>query len=391
MKLFKMTTGKGLCLFIGVIFSFLFLPYVGQLMQRSEVREHRLAEMAAKILVKNEALEVLNKTGPEFVAFRVEKELNLLYELRSAYQENRSQTALKLELSLAESHLVGMRTTNPESHLIEKQEVKVAELAYFVDHPQMEYVDLKHGEKLPLLNYLAAIFTKIPGGFFFCSCGFFMICYLHRSPFKGSWYHWEYYQLANRKGSLLSRQFMMGLTLCLTGVLATFMVISGILLAKEGLGQWDYPLFYHNFQGEISQMPLFTYLLRCGLAIFLAILLLALVVKLCQQYEKSFRFQMITVLGLTLAAVFPDFLKGIPAEIAQLLPMSYLDLPKLILAENPWNSFLFTWEKGIFLFSFSLLLMGIITWLKERRLAGKGWETEELIALQQSHWEKEQI
>lgn len=361
-------TGGRIAVFFTVIFSLLVLPYISQLMDAPTAVEHKIEGTRAQIMVTNEALAVLQSDGaPEYVTERLENEKQLLENLKKQLEHGWHRSAVMEEAALAQSHLIGLRTTNPHSPMIQQQELKVAELEYFVEHTGTKRIDITYTDRLPLLNYLANIFNKIPGGVFFLSCGLFMANCFTKGQFNGQWRQWEKRQLSQWEGSLQRRRFKMILILCLTVIAVAFMAVSLFVIINDGLGAWQYPLFYRDHQEKIQQMSVSAYLGRSGLSIVMGIFFLGAVSSVLVRFTRNFLLQSVILCGLLLPSLFPELHGLLDVRIAQFLPMSYLDLPKLILMENPWNSSLVSWEKGLLVFFVLLVLLLLLANFKDRQ------------------------
>lgn len=168
MMKWRWTTKKWTLLFLTIIFSLLFLPFVGHLMAAPTALQHKIDGVKAQKMVANEAYYALRKSeDSQQVTRRLENEIIHLESLLVALEEGNVRGALPHELAIAKSRLVGIRGTNPTSPKIQQQEARVAQLQYFIDHPDKEVIDFHYAEKLPLLPYLAGIFQQIPGGLFF--------------------------------------------------------------------------------------------------------------------------------------------------------------------------------------------------------------------------------
>lgn len=361
-------TGGKVAVFFVVVFSLLLLPYIGQLMDAPTAVEHKIEGTRAQIMVTGEALAVLKaEAAPEYVTERLETELLLLENLKKQLEQGWDRSAVIEEAALARSHLIGLRTTNPDSPMIDGQEVKTTELEYFIEHPEVTRIDINYADRLPLWNYLANLFNKIPGGVFFLSCGLFMAGCFTKGHFDGQWEQWEKRQLAQWEGSYQRRRFKMVLLLCLMLVTAAFVSAGLFVLVNDGLGDWHYPLFYRNHQDKICQMTVGNYLLRAGLSLLMGIFFLGAVSSVLVRFTRNFLVQSLIMAGQLLPSLFPELHHLLDVRIAQFLPMSYLDLPKLILMENPWGSPLVSWEKGLLIFFLLLILLLLAANFKDRQ------------------------
>ena len=99
----------------------------------------------------------------------------------------------------------------------------------------------------------------------------------------------------------------------------------------------------------------------------MGIFFLGAVSSVLVRFTRNFLLQSVILCGLLLPSLFPELHGLLDVRIAQFLPMSYLDLPKLILMENPWNSSLVSWEKGLLVFFVLLVLLLLLANFKDRQ------------------------
>ncbi|MEO1783052.1 hypothetical protein [Enterococcus diestrammenae] len=124
-------------------------------------------------------------------------------------------------------------------------------------------------------------------------------------------------------------------------------MVSLLVCLKDGLGDGQLPLYYHDFAGQLQAMTLWQYLLRCSISLLLGLLLLAVGASVLARFTKRLSLHLGVLALLLLPSLFPELHQLVNERVAQFLPMSYLDLPKFILMTNPWQSLLLSWEKGL--------------------------------------------
>lgn len=348
MMKWRWTTKKWTLLLLTIIFSLLFLPFVGHLMAAPTALQHKIDGVKAQKMVANEAYYALRKSeDSQQVTRRLENEIIHLESLLVALEEGNVRGALPHELAIAKSRLVGIRGTNPTSPKIQQQEARVAQLQYFIDHPDKEVIDFHYAEKLPLLPYLAGIFQQIPGGLFFLCCGLFMAASFCKPQFAADLASWEKWPSTSGGPQRWGATFQRGFGWCLALVGGAFGGVSLLVCLKDGLGDGQLPLYYHDFAGQLQAMTLWQYLLRCSVSLLLGLLLLAVGASVLARFTKRLSLHLGVLALLLLPSLFPELHQLVNERVAQFLPMSYLDLPKFILMTNPWQSLLLSWEKGL--------------------------------------------
>lgn len=231
--------------------------------------------------------------------------------------------------------------------------LKVAELDFF-QSSIIERIDAEFPEKRPLVQYLTTFFMSLSTGAVVLLIGFFFAFWL-TEEYRNQTEVWFSTFPVKRIRQLLSKYSVSYLFIVFSSIIG--LVTGGAIAALQfGIGHLQYPVFYLNYQTEISSMTSLMYLIKqclSWLVIFFFLASLALLLSV------MFRKTMVTLLGvgsMGIVLLMPGLLKMIPTKWVSYLLTSYLDLPSLILEKNIWNNAQLTWEKGIVYLS----LAGII-------------------------------
>lgn len=243
--------------------------------------------------------------------------------------------------------------------------LKVAELEFF-QSSKIERIDDEFPEKRPLVQYLKTFFMSLSTGAVVLLIGFFFAFWL-TEEYRNQTDVWFSTFPVKRIRQLLSKYSVTYLFIVFSSIIG--LVMGGVIAALQfGMGHWRYPIFYLNYQTEISSMTSQTYLIKqclSWLVIFFVLSSLALLLS------ALFRKTMVTLLGvgsMGIVLLMPGLLKMIPTKWIPYLITSYLDLPSLIIERNIWNNAQLTWEKGIIYLSLagvSCLLLSFINYEKK--------------------------
>lgn len=335
-------------IFIISIIMFTYVPYSkftktnqNDLIIESKVLTNNLSDIVE---------DMKSKDFPEEVYQLIEQQKLLSIDRAEAIEQHDQTKQLLAEREMEKINLDLLQQGKISGYTFDELSLKIEELAFFIENPDVEYMDKFLFTKLSTSYFIPRLFEFIPITTLLLIISILLSFYLTME------YREKTINFLNvipyKKRKVTFDKMGVALSWIVGSWAIVGLLISLITTIQFGFGTLKYPFFYLDTDRMIISITSGEYMMKLIVSLILLSFFLVSSIYLISLLTKSTIIAMAISAGLILPAMMPSVLKVIPPSLLRYLPYGYLNLPELIFSRSDiegWNP---SWMQGITYFIF---------------------------------------
>lgn len=335
-------------IFIISIIMFTYVPYSkftktnqNDLIIESKVLTNNLSDIVE---------DMKSKDFPEEFYQLIEQQKLLSIDRAEAIEQHDQTKQLLAEREMEKINLDLLQQGKISGYTFEELSLKIEELAFFIENPDVEYMDKFLFTKLSTSYFIPRLFEFIPITTLLLIISILLSFYLTME------YREKTINFLNvipyKKRKVTFDKMGVALSWIVGSWAIVGLLISLITTIQFGFGTLKYPFFYLDTDRMIISITSGEYMMKLIVSLILLSFFLVSSIYLISLLTKSTIIAMAISAGLILPAMMPSVLKVIPPSLLRYLPYGYLNLPELIFSRSDiegWNP---SWMQGITYFIF---------------------------------------
>lgn len=335
-------------IFIISIIMFTYVPYS----KFTKINQNDLI-IESKALTNNlsDIVEDMKSKGfPEEVYQLIEQQKLLSIDRTEAIEQHDQTKQLLAEREMEKINLDLLQQGKLSGYTFEELSLKIEELAFFIENPDVEYMDKFLFTKLSTSYFIPRLFEFVPITTLLLIISILLSFYLTME------YREKTINFLNvlpyKKRKITFDKMGVALSWIVGSWAIVGLLISLITTIQFGFGTLKYPFFYLDTDRMIISITSGEYMMKLIVSLILLSFFLVSSIYLISLLTKSTIIAMAISAGLILPAMMPSVLKVIPPSLLRYLPYGYLNLPELIFSRSDiegWNP---SWMQGITYFIF---------------------------------------
>lgn len=335
-------------IFIISIIMFTYVPYS----KFTKTNQNDLI-IESKALTNNlsDIVEDMKSKGfPEEVYQLIEQQKLLSIDRAEAIEQHDQTKQLLAEREMEKINLDLLQQGKLSGYTFDELSLKIEELAFFIENPDVEYMDKFLFTKLSTSYFIPRLFEFIPITTLLLIISILLSFYLTME------YREKTINFLNvlpyKKRKVTFDKMGVALSWIVGSWAIVGLLISLITTIQFGFGTLKYPFFYLDTDRMIISITSGEYMMKLIVSLILLSFFLVSSIYLISLLTKSTIIAMAISAGLILPAMMPSVLKVIPPSLLRYLPYGYLNLPELIFSRSDiegWNP---SWMQGITYFIF---------------------------------------
>lgn len=335
-------------IFIISIIMFTYVPYSkftktnqNDLIIESKVLTNNLSDIVE---------DMKSKDFPEEFYQLIEQQKLLSIDRAEAIEQHDQTKQLLAEREMEKINLDLLQQGKISGYTFDELSLKIEELAFFIENPDVEYMDKFLFTKLSTSYFIPRLFEFIPITTLLLIISILLSFYLTME------YREKTINFLNvipyKKRKVTFDKMGVALSWIVGSWAIVGLLISLITTIQFGFGTLKYPFFYLDTDRMIISITSGEYMMKLIVSLILLSFFLVSSIYLISLLTKSTIIAMAISAGLILPAMMPSVLKVIPPSLLRYLPYGYLNLPELIFSRSDiegWNP---SWMQGITYFIF---------------------------------------
>ena len=335
-------------IFIISIIMFTYVPYSkftktnqNDLIIESKVLTNNLSDIVE---------DMKSKDFPEEFYQLIEQQKLLSIDRAEAIEQHDQTKQLLAEREMEKINLDLLQQGKLSGYTFEELSLKIEELAFFIENPDVEYMDKFLFTKLSTSYFIPRLFEFVPITTLLLIFSILLSFYLTME------YREKTINFLNvlpyKKRKITFDKMGVALSWIVGSWAIVGLLISLITTIQFGFGTLKYPFFYLDTDRMIISITSGEYMMKLIFSLILLSFFLVSSIYLISLLTKSTIIAMAISAGLILPAMMPSVLKVIPPSLLRYLPYGYLNLPELIFSRSDiegWNP---SWMQGITYFIF---------------------------------------
>lgn len=335
-------------IFIISIIMFTYVPYSkftktnqNDLIIESKVLTNNLSDIVE---------DMKSKDFPEEFYQLIEQQKLLSIDRAEAIEQHDQTKQLLAEREMEKINLDLLQQGKISGYTFDELSLKIKELAFFIENPDVEYMDKFLFTKLSTSYFIPRLFEFIPITTLLLIISILLSFYLTME------YREKTINFLNvipyKKRKVTFDKMGVALSWIVGSWAIVGLLISLITTIQFGFGTLKYPFFYLDTDRMIISITSGEYMMKLIVSLILLSFFLVSSIYLISLLTKSTIIAMAISAGLILPAMMPSVLKVIPPSLLRYLPYGYLNLPELIFSRSDiegWNP---SWMQGITYFIF---------------------------------------
>ncbi|MGM0197866.1 ABC transporter permease subunit [Enterococcus sp. DIV1314a] len=335
-------------IFIISIIMFTYVPYSkftktnqNDLIIESKVLTNNLSDIVE---------DMKSKDFPEEFYQLIEQQKLLSIDRAEAIEQHDQTKQLLAEREMEKINLDLLQQGKISGYTFDELSLKIEELAFFIENPDVEYMDKFLFTKLSTSYFIPRLFEFIPITTLLLIISILLSFYLTME------YREKTINFLNvipyKKRKVTFDKMGVALSWIVGSWAIVGLLISLITTIQFGFGTLKYPFFYLDTDRMIISITSGEYMMKLIVSLILLSFFLVSSIYLISLLTKSTIIAMAISAGLILPAMMPSVLKVIPPSLLRYLPYGYLNLPELIFSRSDiegWNP---SWIQGITYFIF---------------------------------------
>lgn len=335
-------------IFIISIIMFTYVPYSkftktnqNDLIIESKVLTNNLSDIVE---------DMKSKDFPEEFYQLIEQQKLLSIDRAEAIEQHDQTKQLLAEREMETINLDLLQQGKLSGYTFEELSLKIEELAFFIENPDVEYMDKFLFTKLSTSYFIPRLFEFVPITTLLLIISILLSFYLTME------YREKTINFLNvlpyKKRKITFDKMGVALSWIVGSWAIVGLLISLITTIQFGFGTLKYPFFYLDTDRMIISITSGEYMMKLIVSLILLSFFLVSSIYLISLLTKSTIIAMAISAGLILPAMMPSVLKVIPPSLLRYLPYGYLNLPELIFSRSDiegWNP---SWMQGITYFIF---------------------------------------
>ncbi len=335
-------------IFIISIIMFTYVPYSkftktnqNDLIIESKVLTNNLSDIVE---------DMKSKDFPEEFYQLIEQQKLLSIDRAEAIEQHDQTKQLLAEREMEKINLDLLQQGKLSGYTFEELSLKIEELAFFIENPDVEYMDKFLFTKLSTSYFIPRLFEFVPITTLLLIISILLSFYLTME------YREKTINFLNvlpyKKRKITFDKMGVALSWIVGSWAIVGLLISLITTIQFGFGTLKYPFFYLDTDRMIISITSGEYMMKLIVSLILLSFFLVSSIYLISLLTKSTIIAMAISAGLILPAMMPSVLKVIPPSLLRYLPYGYLNLPELIFSRSDiegWNP---SWMQGITYFIF---------------------------------------
>lgn len=312
--------------------------------------------------------DMKQKNFPEQMITALTEQLELHQQKLEAIEQKDTKALLEAKYQLTKNEIELTQRGEMSGSSLEVLNLKLTELQFFLNNPDIEYIEHLFYTTLPTSYYFSRLFSFTPIITLLVLTTVVLALYLtmdyreKNDDFQNT-FPQKRLTLAGKKIGAMS-----------LWILASWTIVIGILslliTPKYGFGSLKRPFFYLNYQQQIHSITAGEYLLKTGISLIVLTLFLVTTLYVISALTKNTAATLTFGVILVLPVMMPRVLQAIPVKLLTYLPFGYLDLPDILLPNGAFDSFVTenrltnfhpSWEQAVlYLLSFSAVCLLIL-------------------------------
>lgn len=335
-------------IFIISIIMFTYVPYSkftktnqNDLIIESKVLTNNLSDIVE---------DMKSKDFPEEFYQLIEQQKLLSIDRAEAIEQHDQTKQLLAEREMEKINLDLLQQGKISGYTFDELSLKIEELAFFIENPDVEYMDKFLFTKLSTSYFIPRLFEFVPITTLLLIISILLSFYLTME------YREKTINFLNvipyKKRKVTFDKMGVALSWIVGSWAIVGLLISLITTIQFGFGTLKYPFFYLDTDRMIISITSGEYMMKLIVSLILLSFFLVSSIYLISLLTKSTIIAMAISAGLILPAMMPSVLKVIPPSLLRYLPYGYLNLPELIFSRSDiegWNP---SWMQGITYFIF---------------------------------------
>lgn len=335
-------------IFIISIIMFTYVPYSkftktnqNDLIIESKVLTNNLSDIVE---------DMKSKDFPEEFYQLIEQQKLLSIDRAEAIEQHDQTKQLLAEREMEKINLDLLQQGKISGYTFDELSLKIEELAFFIENPDVEYMDKFLFTKLSTSYFIPRLFEFVPITTLLLIISILLSFYLTME------YREKTINFLNvlpyKKRKITFDKMGVALSWIVGSWAIVGLLISLITTIQFGFGTLKYPFFYLDTDRMIISITSGEYMMKLIVSLILLSFFLVSSIYLISLLTKSTIIAMAISAGLILPAMMPSVLKVIPPSLLRYLPYGYLNLPELIFSRSDiegWNP---SWMQGITYFIF---------------------------------------
>lgn len=294
--------------------------------------------------------DMKSKDFPEEFYQLIEQQKLLSIDRAEAIEQHDQTKQLLAEREMEKINLDLLQQGKISGYTFDELSLKIEELAFFIENPDVEYMDKFLFTKLSTSYFIPRLFEFIPITTLLLIISILLSFYLTME------YREKTINFLNvipyKKRKVTFDKMGVALSWIVGSWAIVGLLISLITTIQFGFGTLKYPFFYLDTDRMIISITSGEYMMKLIVSLILLSFFLVSSIYLISLLTKSTIIAMAISAGLILPAMMPSVLKVIPPSLLRYLPYGYLNLPELIFSRSDiegWNP---SWMQGITYFIF---------------------------------------
>ena len=294
--------------------------------------------------------DMKSKDFPEEFYQLIEQQKLLSIDRAEAIEQHDQTKQLLAEREMEKINLDLLQQGKLSGYTFDELSLKIEELAFFIENPDVEYMDKFLFTKLSTSYFIPRLFEFIPITTLLLIISILLSFYLTME------YREKTINFLNvlpyKKRKVTFDKMGVALSWIVGSWAIVGLLISLITTIQFGFGTLKYPFFYLDTDRMIISITSGEYMMKLIVSLILLSFFLVSSIYLISLLTKSTIIAMAISAGLILPAMMPSVLKVIPPSLLRYLPYGYLNLPELIFSRSDiegWNP---SWMQGITYFIF---------------------------------------
>lgn len=308
--------------------------------------------------------DMKSKGFPEEVYQLLEQQELLSIDRVEAIEQGDQTKQLIAEREMEKINLDLLQQGKVSGYTFEELSLKIEELDFFIENPDVEYMDKFLFTKLSTSYFIPRLFEFVPITTLLLIISILLSFYLTMEYREKTTNFLNV--LPYKKRKITFDKMGVALSWVVGSWAIVGLLISLITTIQFGFGTLKYPFFYLDADKMIISITSGEYMIKLIVSLILLSFFFVSSIYLISLLTKNTIIAMAISASLILPAMMPSVLKVIPPSLLRYLPYGYLNLPELIFSRSDiegWNP---SWIQGITYFVLLNLLCLLLITLQQQ-------------------------